>query len=258
MLTVVSNRINDLVLNFDLNQKHDFTPKSESIKKYVDYEVNKVLEESRLNDKDIEHISFKPSSTFSLRPYFNNSPSYKNVGFTNFYITGTTVYTQESYYVFDLYDSFIDNNQTLLSRNFVKMGKVATGLTTDILFDVSKKMTKEFVNIYIPSYFINEGVTVFYLKIYFFNAISGNFRFFECSPSNEDSMKNYFIIEINKTYNTYDILNGDILSDNPNVYKISEIIEDEKEKQNLDNNKIKKTIPIIKPNKTITTKGKFI
>jgi hypothetical protein len=258
MLTVVTDKSSNLTLNFDINQIHDFIPKSESIKKYVDSEVNKVLEESRMSEKDLEFISFKPSESFYLRSHFENSASYEPVGFTNFYLTGTNVYTQESYYIFDLFDSFEDNNQELLSRNFVKMSKIVKDTTTNIFFDVSKKIVKEFVNIYVPSYFISQGIDIFYLKIYFFNAINGKFRFFKCSETDENASQNYLTLQIDKTTKTYNIINGDIISFQPNVYKISEVVEPQKEQQVVNQNKIKKTTPIIKPNKTITSKGKFI
>jgi hypothetical protein len=259
MLTLVTNYgISGLTLDIGINQNHDFTPKSESIKKYVDLEVNRVLEESRNSEKDLEFISFKPSTSFYLQSHFENSPSYEPVGFTNFYLTGTNVYTQESYYIFDLYDSFNDNNQNLISRNFVKMSKIVKDTTTYIFFDVSKKMVKEFVNIYIPSYFINQGIDIFYLKINFFNAINGKFRFFKCSETDRNASQNYLILQIDKITKTYNIINGDIISFQPNVYKISEVAEPQKEQELLDQNKIKKTKPIVKPNKIITSKGKFI
>ena len=116
MLTVLTDKINDLNLNIDLFQKHDFVPKSESIKKYIDLEVEKVLAESRLSEKDLELISFIPNANFTLRAYFNNTTSYNTVGFTNLFLTANTLYTQESYYVFDLFDTFEDNNQTLIYR----------------------------------------------------------------------------------------------------------------------------------------------
>jgi hypothetical protein len=259
MLTVTTDKINNLSLNFDINQKHDFTPKSESIKKYVDSELNKVLEESRASEKDVEYVSFIPSESFYLRGYFDNTDSYNSIGFTNFYLTGTNIYTQESYYIFDLYDSFEDNNQELISRNFIKMSKIVKDTTTNIFFDVSKKITKEFINIYIPSYFINEGKDIFYLKVNFFNAINGKFRFFKCSEIDENASQNYLTLKIDKTTKTYNILNGNIISLNtPNVYKISEIAETKKEEKLMNNNKIKKTAPIIKSNKLITSRGTFI
>jgi hypothetical protein len=258
MLTVVIDRNNNLSLNFDINQIHDFVPKSQLIKKYIDLEVNKVLEESRASEKDLEFISFKPNESFYLRPHFNNLPSYNNVGFTDFYLTGTNVYTQESYYIFDLFDSFEDNNQELLSRNFVKMSKIVKDTTTNIFFDISKKILKEFVNIYVPSYFIKQGVDTFYLKIYFFNSVNGKFRFFKCSETNESASQNYLTLQIDNTTKTYNIIGGDILELQPNVYKISQIVEQQTEERLVNENKIKKTTPIIKPNKTITSKGKFI
>ena len=258
MLTVVTDKSSNLTLNFDINQIHDFIPKSESIKKYVDSEVNKVLEESRMSEKDLEFVSYKPNESFYLRGYFNDLPSYNSVGYTDFYLTGTNVYTQESYYIFDLFDSFEDNNQELLSRNFVKMSKIVKDTTTNIFFDVSKKIVREFVNIYVPSYFIKQGIDTFYLKIYFFNSINGKFRFFKCSETDENASKNYLTLQINNTNKTYNIIGGNILEPQPNVYKISEVVEPQKEQQVVNQNKIKKTIPIIKPNKTITSKGKFI
>jgi hypothetical protein len=258
MLTILTDKTSNLSLNFDINHKHDFVPKSESIKKYVDSEVNKVLEESRNSEKDLEFISFKPNESFYLRSHFEGVSSYEPVGFTNFFLTGTNVYTQESFYIFDLYDSFEDNNQELLSRNFIKMSKIVKDASTNIFFDVSKKIVKEFVNIYVPAYFINQGVDIFYLKIYFFNAINGKFRFFKCSETDENASQNYLTLQIDKTTKTYGIIGGDIISFQPNVYKISEIAEPEKEQKIINENKIKKTTPIIKPNKIITTKGKFI
>ena len=258
MLTVLTDKINDLNLNIDLFQKHDFVPKSESIKKYIDLEVEKVLAESRLSEKDLELISFIPNANFTLRAYFNNTTSYNTVGFTNLFLTANTLYTQESYYVFDLFDTFEDNNQTLISRNFVKMSKIVKDLTTDIIFDVSKKIVKEFVNIYIPSYFINEGVDTFYMKIYFFNATNGKFRYFKCSDTDENASKNYLKLQINRTNKTYSIIGGDKVIVNSSIYKISQVIEPKKEEELLNDNKIRKIKPLIKTTKIITSKGTFI
>lgn len=256
MLTLLTNKISSLTLNIDINQQHDFIPKSESIKKYVDSEIERVINESLLEDRDVENISFKPASTFVLRPYFNDSNSYIDLGFKINYITARTTFTEESFYIFDLYDSYNDTNQKLISRNFVKMSKVATGASTDIRFE-TKKLSKEFINIYVPSYFIDTTDT-FYLKISFFNSMDGNLRFFQCSNFEGDNLKNYFKIKINKNNKTYEILNGNILTTNPNIYKLSQVIEVEKEKRLANNNKKSNLIPKIKTNKTITTKGKFI
>ena len=171
MLNITTDFLSAVTLNFGLNQKHDYTPKSESIKKYVDSEVNKVLQQSLDEDKDIEHISFKPKVDYVFKAYFNNVPSYTGAGFTSKYIVSNTLYKDESFYLFDLYDSYIDNNQNLISRNFVKMSKIVTNVdTTDIKFE-SKIFNKEYTNIYIPSYFINTTADTFYLKVSFHHPI---------------------------------------------------------------------------------------
>ena len=259
MLSITTDLLSSFTLNIDINQKHDFVPKSESIKKYIDSEVERVLDESIFEDKDEEIISFKPKSDFTLRPYFKNNPSYIDAGFTNYYLTASTLFKEESFYLFDIYDSYIDNNQKLISRNYLKMTKFESAeKTTDITF-IPKKISKEYINIYIPSYFINTTADTFYLKVSFFNATNGTLRIFRCSEIlNQDNSKNYFKVKLDKTNKTYDFIGVTILSINPNVYKISEIIEPIKEQTLANANSIARIKPILKTKKTITTKGKFI
>jgi hypothetical protein len=260
MLTITSNFISSLTLNIDINQKVDFIPKSESIKKYINSEIEKVIKESLDEDKDIDVISFKPSINYVFVPYFNGVASYSGVGFTPNNLLENNVFKDESFYLFDLYDSYIDANQNLISRNFLKMSKIifTSNLKTDINFDL-KTIQKEYTNIYVPSYFINTNIDTFYFKIWFFNATNGKLRYFECSKNEGDNLKNYFKIKINKNDKTYEILNGDIISNTNNTqnyYKISQIVDTVRESQLNEN--ISNIIPRIKDKKIITTNGKFI
>jgi len=261
LLSIPTDFLSGITVNVDLNQKHDFTPKSESIKKYIDYEVNKVLQQSLEDDKDIEIVSFKPNINYIFKPYFKDVPSYTGAGFTTNYIVFNTLYKDESFYLFDLYDNYTDNNQNLISRNFIKMSKIVTTAdTTDIKFEV-KIINKEYTNIYIPSYFMNTSADTFYLKISFFNATNGKLRFFECSTTDNSSLKNYFKIKLDKNNKNYEILNGDILTNVNNqtkTYKISEVIEPQKESATTNENSIPAIKPTIKTKTTITSKGKFI
>lgn len=262
MLTITSNFLSAITLNFDLNQKHDFIPKSESIKKYVDSEVEKVLDQSLIDDKDFEVVSFKPIINYIFKGFFNNSPSYVGAGFSTKYIISSTLYKDESFYLFDLYDNYVDNNQTLISRNFVKMSKIVTNTdTTDLNFQ-SNILSREYVNIYIPSYFIPTTADTFYFKISFFNATNGKLRFFECSPTDSSSLKNYFKLKLNKTNKTYEILNGsgNLLSstNTSKTYKISEVIETIKESKITDQSSIPRIRPLIKTKTTITARGTFV
>jgi hypothetical protein len=260
MLSIKTDFLSAVTLNFDLNQKHDFTPKSESIKKYVDSEIQKVLDQSLIDDKDVEFVSFKPITTYIFQGYFKDSYSYTGAGFSTNYIVSNTLYKDESFYLFDLYDTYVDNNQTLISRNFVKMSKIVTTIdTTDINFQPNI-LNKEYVNIYIPSYFIPTTADTFYFKISFFNATNGKLRFFECSTNDIGSLKNYFKLKLNKTNKTYEILNGNILasSNQSKSYKISEVIEPIKESKITDQSSIPRIKPLIKTKTTITAKGTFI
>jgi hypothetical protein len=250
-------------IDVNLEHQHDFVPKSEAIKKYIDSEIERVLQESLLEDKDIEMLSFKPSSNFILRPYFSGStgynPNYNSAGFSNFFITGSGLYIEESFYIFEIYSNYIDNNQILLSKNYVKGPKIIKTNQTDIMFE-NKKIPKEFVNIYIPTYFTYSSNTC-YMKVRFFNSVNGKLRYFLCNddPTNQlDSNKNYLKIVFNTNDYTYQITNGTVLSTNPNVYKLTEFIDLLKEKDELNENITSKVRPTVKTEKIITSKGKFI
>jgi len=255
MLSITTQDLSSYTLNIDINQQHDFGPKSESIYKYINSEIEKVIQESLATNQDQENISFKPSKDFVIRPYFNNTATYEAAGFTG--TTGRNNYTDESFYIFDLFDNYSNTNQLLLSRNFVKLTKIYTATTTDINF-YFKKIVKEHTNIYIPSYFIPTTADTFYLKISFFNALTGDFRFFECSKTEQDALKDYFKIKINKVKKTFDILNGDVVAINSNIYKITEVIELTKEQKLINTNRISKLRTIKSNKKIITSRGIII
>ena len=264
MIKILKNNNFDYGIDVNLEHQHDFVPKSEAIKKYIDSEIERVLQESLLEDKDIEMLSFKPSSSLILRPHFKDStgsynPNYNSAGFSDFFITGSGLYVEESFYIFEIYNNYVETNQILLSKNYVKGSKIIKNRQTDIMFE-NKKIPKEFVNIYIPTYFTYSSNTC-YMKVKFFNSVNGKLRYFLCNddPTNQlDSIKNYLKIVLNTSNNTYQITNGTVLSTNPNVYKITEFIDLTKEKDELNENTSNKVRPTIKAEKIITSKGKFI
>jgi hypothetical protein len=259
MLTLQTDFISGISITIDINQKHDFTPKSESIKKYVDYEIKKVLAETLAEDRDVEHVSFIPESNFILTPYFKGVSNYNAIGIKN--DTLARIYNEEAYYVFDLYNSFSESNQKLLSRNFIKLARIYTNInTTDITFE-SKKIAKEYRNIYVPSYFIDTTTAdTFYLKVSFFNPVNGKLRFFQCN-NNDDSSKNYLELKINREKRKYKINNGVKINANNQTdkFKLIEVIEPLLEINQNDGNTLSKiSPPPIRINKTITTRGTFI
>jgi hypothetical protein len=254
MLSITTQDLSSYTINIDINQQHDFVPKSESIHKYINSEIERVIQESLATNQDQENISFKPNKDFVIRPFFNDSSTYQAAG-----LTGSTLknnYTDESFYIFDIFDNYSNTNQQLLSRNFIKLTKVFSLTTTDINF-YFKKIVKEYTNIYIPSYFIDITDT-FYLKISFFNASTGDFRFFECSKTETDALKDYFKIKIDKVKKTFEILNGDVVAINSNIYKITQVIETAKEQKLINTNRISKLRTITNNKKIITSRGKII
>ena len=122
MLSITTQDLSSYTLNIDINQQHDFGPKSESIYKYINSEIEKVIQESLATNQDQENISFKPSKDFVIRPFFNDIATYEAAGFTG--TTGKNNYTDESFYILDLFDNYSNTNQLLLSRNFIKLSKM--------------------------------------------------------------------------------------------------------------------------------------
>lgn len=247
MLKLIKNINDDFNVNININQLHDFIPKSESIKKYIDYEVEKTLDESLLEEIDVEQVTFIPKSNFTINFKFNNNTTtYNSIGITDYN------FVKECFYLFDVYDSFIENTQKLISRNYVNLPKVFSTFTSNafINFD-NKKLSKEYRSIYIPQYLLESGDT-FYLKISFFNSSNGKLRFFKCGQE-EDSQKFYFKITLNKVNKTYYIYN------NLSNYTITEVVEPELEKAQTNENRTNKLLPpLLKQNNTITSRGTFI
>jgi hypothetical protein len=266
MLNIKTDFLSGLTLNIDINQKIDLIPKSESIKKFIDSEIEKILEESLQEDRDIEIVSFRPLKNYFFRPFFNNIPSYSAVGFNSNLLLTNNIFKEESFYLFDLYDNFVDSNQNFISRNFIKMSKLNFTSATEIDINFNNLsdtnlIQKEYTKIYIPSYFMDTTADTFYLKISFFNSTNGKLRFFQCSESLNNNSKNYFKIKLNKNNFTYEIIGNQyvVLQNINNVritYKISSVIETKKE-ENLNENNTN-ILPIIKTKNIITTKGKFI
>jgi hypothetical protein len=259
MLTFQTDFISGISINIDINQKHDFIPKNQSIKKYIDSEIRKVLAESLAEDRDAEHVSFIPKNDFILTPFFRGANNYNVIGFKN--DTLARIYNEEGYYIFDLYNSFSESNQKLLSRNFIKLARIYKDInTTDITFE-SKKIAKEYRNIYIPSYFIDTTTAdTFYLKVSFFNPVNGYLRFFQCN-NNNDSSKNYLQLKIDREKRTYQVIGGIRINiiNQTDKFKLVEVIDSLSEANNINGNRINNIgPPEISSNRIITTRGTFI
>jgi hypothetical protein len=249
MLRLLKNNTDNINYhsNIQINQLHDLYTKSQSISKYIENETEKSLNQNLLEDKDLEYVSFKPKYAFTIKANFQNYSDYASIGVINL------AYAKEAYYIFDVYDSFLDTNQKLLSRNYVKLYKILSSFTdTSIYFD-DKILAKEYRNLYIPSYYMNSDIDKFYLKISFFNPGNGTLRFFQCYDYLIDSSKNYFEVTIDKTDKTYYI---DLFTFS---YSMTEIIQTQAEKSQVNKNSINKLLPPKPKQKvTITSKGTII
>lgn len=247
MLKLTKSNSEDFNINIGINNLHEYIPKNEAIKKYINYETEKAVAQTLIDDKDVEHITFIPAQSFSIIPYFNNNTDYGAIGIKDL------VYVKESFYIFDVYDNFSEGNQKLLSRNFLKLLTVFSSFTSTLINFPNSKLAKGYRNIYIPADYINNTTAdTFYLKISFFNSANGKLRFFQCNNQSLDSLKNYLKITLDKANKTYYINNGN------SPFNIYEIIQEKLEKSQINDNGINKLGPPELKIKTITNKGKFI
>jgi len=246
MLKLYKDSASDLSLNINLVSKPDYL--NDGLDKYVDQEVQKSIKQNRNN----EFISFKPSNSFSIKPYFKNENTYLNAEFVESDFIAGNNFIDASYWFFDIYDTYDKLNQNLLSRNFVKMEKVLDNGVYPIINFKNEKLVKEYTNIYIPTYFI--GTEVF-MEIRFFNSRNGRLRTFQTNDK-EGALQNYFNIKLDTENQLFIINNDGLILDNG--YRINEIIEVNRETNEI-NSEVQPTINLVKKTKkTITTKGIFI
>lgn len=105
------------------------------------------------------------------------STSFNYAGFTNQNILNQDDVFTNSFFILQIVDSMVSENQVLLHNSYYNGYQFGTGSTAQ--FDLNK--TDEFMYLYIPEWFLNENpddeVTV-YAKLYFFNAKTGKLKVF--------------------------------------------------------------------------------
>lgn len=103
-------------------------------------------------------------------------PEFTNAGFTIDEIDNLSDVFTNSFFIMQVYDSIVNENQTLLHNSYYN-GFSFTGNTSE--FNLDK--TDEFMNLYIPEWFLNEntGDTVnVYATFLFYNAKTGKLEIF--------------------------------------------------------------------------------
>lgn len=146
------------------------------------------------------------TQVFQFRFYngATHTPSYTAAGFTTEELSATTLNVQNSFWIFDYYDSFDPNKQVKLFSTYL------TTIGTTPSFSVANEDSQLYYQ-YVPKSYTDTltGLTVTgYMKISFFNAKTGKVQLFlnERNISKDTGEVICFPVELNLYYRTWTYL----------------------------------------------------
>ena len=166
----------------------------QAINEYIERETGLSINEV----EDGETFRFRSTTNRSIRPYFWDGATLDdtllNAGFTQNEIDNKDDVLTDSFYILQVYDSIISENQTLLHNSYYNGNKIEFASSTVLLAPED-----EVANFYIPEWFINENndgsntINV-YVKLLFFNAKTGKLQVFYnyFKETSDEQDKEYF------------------------------------------------------------------
>jgi hypothetical protein len=205
----------------ELQQSHNKLGVSEELDKYVKEQMQLSINEV----KDMEAVRFKSKApaNFQLIPQFKKGISFGNsftyAGFTSNKVRQFSSSLINSMFIFEYFDSPLQDIQKRISYNFVKVDSSGVYENIPALGEVTDRVAKlnfgesstlrEFNTIYVPSYIYKEGIIdKLYMKVSFFNGETGKRLFFMNETSNLEGDSKYYVpVNLNLSNKTY-TLNG--------------------------------------------------
>ncbi len=211
-----------------------------SIKNEFDFDSSEaiadIVETEKINNtniyKDYELIKFKPNTLIDIKfkDVNSNDLTYGDIGFNNGNVLFLDPKYNTSYWVMELYDSFIKNNQNKIYTNFYKPTQNTFTPTSTVTNNtpsaspliVPLNKTDNSSNLFIPKRLITGSTSMScYLKLRFFNAGTGELMLFKPSTSinsNSDSEENYYIkLSLDLNNFTYIVNNTYVPNSNSNL-----------------------------------------
>lgn len=191
---------------------------------------------------------------FGEEPINLNNLSWSNAGFSDDDINYDKPAYKNSFFIFDIFDSFDFKTQRKLTSVYItNLGKYSH---FNLGMDIQQPRYSEIQlsNIYIPEYFLKNNIDVLYCRFSFFNAKTGKIVMF--SNNNYESLitseKMFGKIKINNTNKTWEFLDL-----NSNIIVFKELLNNEEYSNKIDNtlikkNDIKQQYPSNEDNKFIT------
>lgn len=243
-------------INFNVNIKKNIIKlnNEENINNYIKNYSKKYISKPI----NLENVNFYPKNNITITPYFDNENSYLKAGFSYEDLSPTSDVLKNSYYIFEMFDNFNSNKQTLLNQNLIRAVDKKMYNTTPYSYFLLNKEKR--VLIVSPKlYFYNEKTislpynilsvprnyenTVCYLKISFFNAKNGTiYNFINNENIMLGELQNYFTINLDYINYNWSIENSNntITTD----YVINSNIESTNNLNNRFNNSNKKEIKL--------------
>lgn len=166
--------------------------KDQEINKYIKEETAKAI--PPVQDRELIRFRFHPSPAglLTINPFFQNkqgvmSNSYEAAGYSLPIISGMSQAMSRSVYIFELFDTNDLDKQVLLSRSYAKASDISTYntvysgssfVTNTPCLQLATNLVANQLSVYgIPVYYAaNKGEGLAYLRISFFNSITGKRR----------------------------------------------------------------------------------
>jgi len=167
----------DIKIKIPLDSTNNLGGLQQSINDYIERETG--LSINPITDG--ETFKYKSTTNRSITPYFYNGIGLGNsleyAGFTPDEINNSNDVVTNSFYILQVYDTIVGENQTLLHNSYHNGYEIEHISTTFLL-----KEGNEDSNFYIPEWYINEnlngGEIKFVIKLLFYNAKTGKLQIF--------------------------------------------------------------------------------
>ena len=195
----------DIKLKISLDSTNNLNGLQQAINDYIERETGLSINPVT----DGETFKYKTTTLRSITPYFYNGvgldDNLEYAGFTADEIANKDDVVTNSFYILQIYDTIVGENQTLLHNSYYNGYDIEFVSTTILL-----KEEEEVSNFYIPEWYIDENTNLtgeinFVVKLLFFNAKTGKLQIFynrtKASDTTEDKI--YYdgtLFLVDKTY----------------------------------------------------------
>lgn len=211
--------------NIDKNIKFSLDLNNKTIGHQQDINtfINESIENSinPINDNEIRRFKYEPTAygnIFAIKFYFFMNEEYRNyytyAGFTESEINNYDDVLRNSFFIFDVYDSYDENIQTKIATTYLtKLITYNSGVASvHSSFIISKYDINQFYYLNIPIWYMYSDVTYsrnLYGKFSFYNAKTGKLTLFYNYEREDDNnnKKEYFDIEVDLVNKTWGIRN---------------------------------------------------